>query len=274
MECEMKIKAVIEVVVVFGLTLLCVALVGISPIGEWERQVSKRFFIEYVVMIAVPLLILAATRRNLASYGLSLRNLRYHLGIAATAIAPVAFGFVPVAFFDYRQWDGALVMAGTKIAVLFALGLLLRRKPTYREGGILAGAILLVAISNATQQVTMRNALSAFVFYIFFLGLGEELLFRGYIQSRLNAAWGRPFQFYGVNWGWGVVMTAVLFGSMHFINIGSLVSGDWQLEPWWGFWTLFSGFVSGFVREKTGSIIAPTILHGLPQAIYAAYMGL
>ncbi|NIM96040.1 MAG: CPBP family intramembrane metalloprotease [Anaerolineales bacterium] len=165
-------------------------------------------------------------------------------------------------------------MVGVNIAAPLALGLMLKRKPTQSEGGILVGAILLVAAPNVTQQATLRNAISAFVFSIFFLGLGEELLFRGYIQSRLNAAWGRPFQFHGINWGWGIVITAVLFGTMHILNIGSLVGGDWQLEPWWGVWTFISGFVSGFVHEKTGSIVAPVILHGLPQAIFAAYMGL
>jgi membrane protease YdiL (CAAX protease family) len=50
--------------------------------------------------------------------------------------------------------------------------------------------------------------------------------------------------------------------------------GNWHLTPWWGLWTFFAGLVLGFVREKTGSIVAPTILHGLPQAIAAAFLGI
>jgi len=42
----MKVKAVLDVVIVFSLTLLLIALVGISPIGEWERQALKRFSIK------------------------------------------------------------------------------------------------------------------------------------------------------------------------------------------------------------------------------------
>jgi len=141
------------------------------------------------------------------------------------------------------------------------------------ESGLLVGAIFLISRFNLTQQATLGNSISAFVFYLFFLGFGEELLFRGYIQSRLNAAWGRPFQFFGVNWGWGIVIMALLFGLMHFLNIGSLVLGNWQLEPWWGFWTFFGGLVLGLVREKTGSIAASTILHGLPDAMYHAFLG-
>jgi uncharacterized protein len=269
----MKAKAVIEVVLVFSLTLLLIALVGLSPIGEWERQVTNHFFIEYAVMIAVPLVILLVTRRNLAAYGLSLHNFRYHLGVAGTAFVPVVIGILPAAFVDYKSWSGALIIAGVQIAVLFAVAWLLRRKPAMNESGLLVGAILLIGRLNLTQQATVGNAISAFIFYFFFLGFGEELLFRGYIQSRLNAAWGRPFQFFGVSWGWGVVIMSLLFGLMHWINLGSLAMGNWQLEPWWGFWTIFAGLVLGFVREKTGSIAASTILHGLPDALYHAYLG-
>jgi hypothetical protein len=266
----MKAKAVVEVVVVFGLTLLLMVLVGVSPLGAWERQLSKYFFIEYAVMIAFPLLILLATRRNLASYGLSLRNPRYHLSVAAIAIVPVAIGDVVLSFVNHQQWGGALIMSGVQIAVLFAVGWLLRNKPTFNESGTMLGAYLLMAALGLTQQVVSSNPIAGFVYYLFFLGLGEELLFRGYIQSRLNVAWGRPFQFFGVNWGWGIVITSVLFGSMHVLNTGSAIMGDWQIEWWWGLWTFFAGLVLGFVREKTGSIAAPTIIHGLPQALGAA----
>lgn len=277
----MKAKAVLEVVIVFGLTLLLIALIGLSPLGEWERQVLGYFYIEYAVMIALPLVVLAVTRRNLASYGITARPLRYHLNIALICFVPVALSSMPAAFFDYRSWIGALVMAIAQIALLYALGWLLKRKPSRNESGILVGGIALLAFSNLVQApavanaaaIAAANAVSAFIFYFFFLGLGEELLFRGYIQSRLNAAWGRPFQFFGVPWGWGALITSLLFGLMHVFNLGSLIVGNWQLEPWWGLWTFFGGLAFSLVREKTGSITASTILHGLPQAIFAAFGG-
>jgi hypothetical protein len=154
------------------------------------------------------------------------------------------------------------------------LARLLKGKPTRNEGGFLAGAILMISCSGFAPGATLGNAISALVFYVLFLGLGEELLFRGYIQSRLNAAFGRPYRFHGVDWGWGVVIASGLFGLMHVLNLGSLVSGDWGLAWWWGFWTFFGGLVLGFLREKTGGIVAPAILHGLPQAIAYSILGL
>ncbi len=270
----MKTITFIEVVVVFVLTLSLVALAGLSPLGAWVRQASKRAYIEYAVMIAVPLILLAITRRHAADSGLSLQNPRYHLDIAATAFVPVALASVPLAYFDKTHWDGALIMVVAQLAVLFLLGWLLKRKPTRNESSLLTGASFLIAGTSVIQKATLGSGISAFVFYIFFVGLGEELLFRGYIQSRLNAAWGRPFQFFGVSWGWGMIITAALFGIMHVLNTGSLINGNWQVTGWWGLWTFFGGLVLGFVREKTGSIAAPTILHGLPQAIASAFLGI
>ena len=269
-----KVKAVVEVFVVFGLTLLLIALVSLSPVGSWERQVSNRFFVEYGVMIIFPFLLLIVTRRNLAAYGLSLRNISYHLDIAATAFVPVALAGAAIAFVDYREWHGSLILAAVRISVLFVLGWLLKRKPSANGKGVLLSTILPIICIELAIGAKFGNALSAIVFYVFFLGFGEELLFRGYIQSRLNYAFGKPFKFIDVTCGWGIVITSALFGFMHVINVGSLVGGRLELSWWWGFWTFFGGLVLGFVREKSGSIIAPAILHGLPQAIAYAVLGL
>jgi membrane protease YdiL (CAAX protease family) len=165
-------------------------------------------------------------------------------------------------------------MAALQVALLFVLGLLLRRKPTAANGGLMAGALFIAISGNATANASVGRALSALLFYVFFLGFGEELLFRGYIQSRLNMAFGRPFAFFGVPWGWGALIASALFALMHALNLGSLAIGDWQPTPWWALWTFPGGLALAFVREKTGSIVAPTLLHGLPQGIGYALMGL
>jgi len=72
----------------------------------------------------------------------------------------------------------------------------------------------------------------------------------------------------------GAVIAAALFGLMHVINLGGLVAQSWHLTPWWGLWTFFAGLVFAFVREKTGSIVAPALLHGLPQGIAYGFLGL
>ncbi|MCX7790480.1 MAG: CPBP family intramembrane metalloprotease [Chloroflexaceae bacterium] len=264
-----RTRAIIEVVLIFGLTLSLMVLVSLSAFGRWERGLTDRPFIEYGIMMAVPTLFLVARRRRLPAYGLAFRPLAYHLKIAAIASAPVALAGAASVWVDGREWPGALVLAVAHIVVLFGLGWLLRRQPTGLEQGIALPALTLIVASEQAAGGGAGRALSGFVFYLLFLGPGEELLFRGYIQSTLNAAFGRPFRFFGVAWGWGGAIAAVLFGVMHVLNLGGLVSGAWALQWWWGMWTLVAGLVLGFIREKSGSIIAPAIAHGLPQALAA-----
>ena len=109
------------------------------------------------------------------------------------------------------------------------------------------------------------------MFYLCFAGPAEEILFRGYIQSGLNQLFGKPFRFFGVAWGCGALGAALLFGLMHVINLASLYRGQVDLQLVWGLWTFFGGLVFSFVREKTGGVLAPTILHRFPQAMAYPY---
>lgn len=66
-----------------------------------------------------------------------------------------------------------------------------------------------------------------------------------------------------------------LFGLTH-TGLFALLFGQTQFAAltWpWGFWTFFGSFVFSYVCEKTGSIVAPALLHGLPQAIAVALLG-
>ncbi|MCC6191923.1 MAG: CPBP family intramembrane metalloprotease [Anaerolineales bacterium] len=92
------------------------------------------------------------------------------------------------------------------------------------------------------------------------------------MQSRLNEAFGRPYQFFGVPFGWGAIITALLFGFAHVGILRWILGLTTEVALPWGVWTVFSGLVFGFVREKSGGILAPALLHGLPQAIATVAM--
>jgi membrane protease YdiL (CAAX protease family) len=98
---------------------------------------------------------------------------------------------------------------------------------------------------------------------VFVTGFGEELFFRGYAQARLNVAFGKPFQVAGVNIGWGLPVASVLFGISHAIFSGGTVG--------WGIATFGHGMVLGYVREKTGTIFACSLLHGMPYLVWVLY---
>ena len=70
-------------------------------------------------------------------------------------------------------------------------------------------------------------------------GIAEELLFRGYIQTRFSQRWGA---------GWGVLWTALLFGVMH-------------LDFIHGTFAFALGIYLGYLTEWTGSIVPAMICH-------------
>src|SRR5690606_18187004 len=96
-----KLLAVLEVTLVFALVMTLIAIIAPSKAAGWVRNATHNSYLEYIVMIAVPLLILLIARRNLADYGISLKNTRYHFDIAKTTFLPAAVSCVPFAVVNY-----------------------------------------------------------------------------------------------------------------------------------------------------------------------------
>jgi hypothetical protein len=92
-------------------------------------------------------------------------------------------------------------------------------------------------------------------------GIGEEMFFRGFIQSRVNEAWGRPLRLLGVQFGLGLIVSSVLFGFIHALNPVDYFAGSFHFAWWHGLVTMCTPY--GFLRERTGSVVAPAVMHGL-----------
>jgi membrane protease YdiL (CAAX protease family) len=105
-----------------------------------------------------------------------------------------------------------------------------------------------------------------------FSGFGEEFAYRGYFQSRLNQAFGRPLCLFGIQFGAGLIIASLLFGLWHAFNTYDPAIGLSSLSWGWALWTSVAGLFFGVLREKTGSLVAPGIAHGLPDAVGEALM--
>jgi membrane protease YdiL (CAAX protease family) len=92
---------------------------------------------------------------------------------------------------------------------------------------------------------------NALVFQLLVIALPEEFYFRGYVQSAMNAVFPRKWKFLGAAVGWGLPVTAAIFAVAHTI----------VTYQWWHFAIFFPALVFGYLRERTGSIIAPTFFH-------------
>jgi membrane protease YdiL (CAAX protease family) len=98
-------------------------------------------------------------------------------------------------------------------------------------------------------------------------GFGEEIFFRGYMQSRVDQAFGRPWHFLGVDFGAGLIVSALLFGFIHVLNTVDYFTGRWDFAWWWGLPNFVSGLFYGCLRQKTGSIVAGGVHHGLADVM-------
>ncbi|MFH1830111.1 MAG: CPBP family intramembrane glutamic endopeptidase [Pseudomonadota bacterium] len=83
------------------------------------------------------------------------------------------------------------------------------------------------------------------------VALPEEFYFRGYFQSAMNRIFPGRKRILGVNLGWGFLITAFVFAIAHSIVV----------YQWWHIFIFFPALVFGYLRERTGLILAPTLFH-------------
>jgi membrane protease YdiL (CAAX protease family) len=81
----------------------------------------------------------------------------------------------------------------------------------------------------------------------------EELFFRGFLQPRLDDAFGGRLRLFGVEVGWGLPAAALLFAASHYVSIPS----PGRLA------TFLPGLAFGFLRAATGGVWSGALYHGL-----------
>ncbi len=116
------------------------------------------------------------------------------------------------------------------------------------------------------QRFTLRIP-STLIWQLVFSGFGEEIYWRGYFQSRLTQAFGRPWQWFGIRFGAGVIIASLFFGISHGLNATNLLAGETGFSLWWAIWTCFSGLFFGLLREKSEGILAPALVHGVIDGV-------
>lgn len=273
-----KILAILEVVLVYLVIRGLVMLLRSSGLVEWELQTLGWTYTGSFIFAGVPALLIWLTRRRWADYGVTLENWRTSLDIGMKAylvdlIFPLMIGFGTVFLLgtNYQSLPGGLVIALTELIAIFIMLLLLKKQKPARSGRtnlIVIGLLLLlpIVVALAVRKLSLI-VVSTVIWQFLFSGFGEEFIWRGYVQSRLNQAFGRPYQLLGVQFGAGLLLASLLFGLTHVFNTYDPANGRYTLAWGWGLWTMFAGLFFGILREKTGSLVAPGIAHGLPDAV-------
>ena len=89
------------------------------------------------------------------------------------------------------------------------------------------------------------------------VALPEEVFYRGYLQGRLAPLFRRRIRIFGVPLGAHIVVASALFALSHLI----LIPAPFRLA------VFFPGLLFGYLRERTGSVVAPVLLHGASNVL-------
>ena len=101
-------------------------------------------------------------------------------------------------------------------------------------------------LNGLLQPESIIGFFLLFIAVVIIAPLGEELLFRGFLQQILEKHWKDVTK--------AVLVTALFFAMIH-------------MNPYWFIQIYILGILLGFLAWKTKSVIPPLILHGINNAM-------
>lgn len=274
MSSRKRIAAVLEVT---GVTIVTWAAYKAMKI--WEPG-GLNYSPGLAMLVAASILSLLH-RREFASYGILTADWRAGLNLGVVlALLMLLGGAIELAHFPSsllaptkRPIHVSLIREAVRIPVyLLSLFLLMRwkrrqaleRVPLICTFSLLTALVIAAPAFAAYRGAPRAHAAGVAASLVFFTAIGEEVFFRGYVQSRLNGVFGRPWRFLGASFGPGLFLSALLFGMIHVFNPTKPYEGHWEVSWMWGAGAfLVGGVLYGFLREWTGSIWCGTVVHAL-----------
>ena len=279
----MRGRSIIEVLAVFSvLHLITISLPGVSGLVRWEQRVLGWSYFTGFLMVLLPILAMILQKREFKLYGLTLRRWETSLDVGLKGylylVAPqILLTLLSTEGAAYRHMDGSLVLSVSMFVTLF---LLLRRltgkkyKPFSSTRVRLLVAAVLLAIPMLVGAVYGRLTLKVFstiLWQLVFGGFGEELFYRGYVQSAVNEEYGRPWSVEGVAFGPGLLVSSALYGLDRALNTVRPWQGVYSVSWSWGLFAFSVGVFYGFLREHTSDVVGSGVANGLVDSVGEAF---
>ena len=126
---------------------------------------------------------------------------------------------------------------------------------------VLSAAVAAAAVTGTFVAITGANAYSDadVLFEVVLVPVGEELVFRGVLLGWLLEQLHRRYTA-AIATRWAVILAAVAFGSAHISN-AFFGAGEFAIVQ--VLVATLMGLVLGALRIRTGSLIAPIVLHAV-----------
>jgi len=278
-----RATAIIDVLLAFAFVHIAYrSLKQFTGLGRWEGAVGLNST-PGLVMILFTVSVLLLRRRSFEVYGLTLKRWRYNLNVGllwvvlVVVLAGLGLMLTRVHFdpaHPHNDMAGRLAGAVFCLITTILLVWMFKRQRTFLDRIPLPlGLLLMIALLSVPVVVAayfhgpLLKALLTVGWLFLGAGFGEEAFFRGYIQSRIDEAFGRPFRFLGLDFGLGLGVSSLLFGFLHALNTVDYFHGHFDFAWWYGVQSCFTGLFYGCLRQETGSIIAGGVTHGLTDVL-------
>ncbi len=274
--------AVAEVLVAFVVVHVAFrAIKHFTVVGQWNQG---RNFTPGVIMIAFTVTVLLLCGRSFETYGLGVKRWADHLSLGLVcsgliiAIAAVVLTVTRFHFDASKPPDphasqfsriiGLTVVAVPAflavLAVVWTRGRIIGQMPALAT--VPAMLVLLAVPAIVMECLQQPSALMTVLWLFFGAGFGEEIFYRGYIQSRVDEPFGRPFRVLGFEFGLGLLVSSLLFGFVHALDTVDYFAGHFDFGWGYGAQNFFEGLFFGCVRAKTGSVLPGAVMHGFGDA--------
>jgi len=110
------------------------------------------------------------------------------------------------------------------------------------------GSLVALLVGGVTEPAA-RMDIAVLLSVVLFQPVIEELLFRGVVQGYLLRTSLGSWSVHGITFANG--LATILFVAAHFVN----------QAPIWAMGVLLPSLVFGYFRDRTGSVLAPIVLH-------------
>ena len=188
------------------------------------------------------------------------------------ALLTRVYGVLPDLIGGDWNWQGKLLALGATliIAALPAFGWRRSGLTFSQEPGSLKAAVPVVALYCAFFIVIAlafpdsEADAEATAFQLTMPGLEEEPFYRGILLFALDQAFIGRKRLLGVDWGWGAVLSCVLFGMAHAFGFSD---GRFSFDAITMALTAVPSFLAVWLRLRTGSVLLPIIMHNFGNAM-------
>lgn len=183
------------------------------------------------------------------------------------------YGAIPNFLPGDRNWQGKLLALLASLAIVALpmfgwrkIGLRLEQRSRSLRPALMVAVVYLAFIASLAMlfpnEPPTREELA---FQLTMPGIEEEIFYRGLLLLALDRAFTVRQRLFGVDWGWGAVISCMLFGLLHAFGYSD---GAFHFDLLIFALTGLPAFLVVWLRYRTGSLILPITMHNLGNVIF------